>query len=103
MPVKAAGSHVLGNSKIRLTVSDGGNLESVENLPALEKYGFSADFFSVETDLGVFSNRATKPTHVSANERQVEFQYEFASPGASAKAIAYKSGMADSSVATAVY
>lgn len=80
-PAEAASSQVLGNAKIKLTVSDGGNLESVENLLAAEKYVFSSDVFTVDTDLGVFSNHTTKPVRVTADERQVEFHFEFGSTG----------------------
>jgi hypothetical protein len=73
----AAGSHLLENNKIKLSITDGGRLESVGNLLASETYSFNADFFVVETNLGEFSNRAAKPASVKADARQVEFRYEF--------------------------
>ena len=82
---EAAGSQVLGNAKIKLTVSDGGSLESVENLLASETYAFSSDVFTLDTDLGLFSNRTTKPALVTADGQRMEFRYEFRSAGGADK------------------
>ena len=81
MHAAGASTRVLGNARIKVTVSDVGSLDSVENLSAAEKYAFNSDFFTVETDLGVFSNRATKPVRVTADGQRIEFRYEFGSPG----------------------
>ena len=77
--LEAASSRVLANAKIKLTVSGGGSLESVENVPASETYAFSSDVFTLDTDLGEFSNRSIKPTAVTADARRMEFRYEFQS------------------------
>jgi len=84
-PGVAAGSQVLGNAKIRVTVSDGGSLESIENLLASEKYTFGSDVFALDTDLGVFSNRTTQPALVNKDAQQVEFRYELGSAGGAGK------------------
>ncbi|MEI7953709.1 MAG: hypothetical protein WCJ66_00950 [Verrucomicrobiota bacterium] len=78
-PSVVAGSHVLGNATIKLTVSPDGCLESVENIPAAETYTFNSDVFTVDTDLGVFSNKEVKPSRVTADARRMEFRYEFRS------------------------
>ena len=79
-PSVVAGSRVLGNAKIKLIVSGGGSLESVENIPAEETYTFNADVFTLDTDLGVFSSRSVKPTVVTEHGQRIEFCYDFHSP-----------------------
>jgi len=74
---QAARPHVLGNATIKLTVSPDGGLESVENIPAAETYTFNSDVFTVDTDLGKFSNFSIKPTAVTADARRIEFRYDF--------------------------
>ena len=83
--VETTSSHALRNDNIKLTVSHGGSLESVENVLGLETYTFGSDFFTLDTDLGVFSNRTTKPVLVTTNERRIEFRYEFVSVGGADK------------------
>jgi len=76
---EAARPHVLRNATIKLTVSGGGCLESVENIPAAETYTFSSDVFTVDTDHGALSNKYTKPSRVTADGQRMEFCYEFRS------------------------
>ncbi len=73
----AAVSHRLSNEKITVGIADGGGLAAIENLLAAETYALNGDFFVVETDLGEFSNRTTKPTSVKADAQQIEFRYDF--------------------------
>ena len=75
--VDAASPRSLSNEKIRITVSDAGKLESVENPLASETYPFSSDEFELDTDLGVFSNGKTRPTSVTADKNRVVYHYEF--------------------------
>lgn len=86
-PLAAANSRVLSNATLRLTVSEGGSLESVENIPASETYTFSSDVFALDTDLGVFSNRAANPARVTADGQRIEFHYEFRSAQGAAKVV----------------
>ena len=81
----AAESRLLENSKLKVTLSPTGGVQSVENLLAAETYAFSSDVFVLETDLGVFSNRSTKPVRVTATPGRVEFRYDFGGPGSSEK------------------
>ncbi|MCX6877402.1 MAG: hypothetical protein NTW21_26870 [Verrucomicrobia bacterium] len=74
---EAARPHVLRNATIKLTVSPGGCLESVENIPAAETYTFNSDVFTVDTDLGVFSNKEARPIRVTVDGQRIEFCYEF--------------------------
>ncbi len=80
---EAAGTNVLANEKIRVTLSESGKLDSVANLVAGETYTFQADAFSLDTDLGVFSNRTLRPVRFTADRQRVVYHYEFA-PGLSA-------------------
>ena len=82
LPVEAeaANSHVLANDKLRVTVSDAGQLESIENFLAGEVYSFSSDAYAIETDLGVFSNCAMQPTGITAGPDRIVFHYEFGPP-----------------------
>ncbi len=50
-PLLAAHAHVLSNDKVRLTISEAGALNSVENLLAAATYSFSSDI----TGVSVFS------------------------------------------------
>ena len=71
----------MGNDKIDVRIAGDGALESVANKSAAETYAFSADGFSVDTDLGGLSSCHAKPVSVTADPRQVEFHYEFGSVG----------------------
>jgi len=77
--------HVLENAKLRAVILGSGGIQSVENLLAVESYSFGSDVFVVATDLGEFSNRDVKPASVSANTREIEFRYEFGTPGNTGK------------------
>ena len=97
-PGAAAGSQVLGNAKIKVMVSDGGSLESIENLLASEKSTFGSDVFALDTDLGVFSNRTAQPVLVNKDAQQVEFRYELGSAGEAGKvgvSLVYRLGPED--------
>lgn len=74
-PARAA--HTLANEKIRIVISEAGALESVENRLAAETYSFSADAFRLDTDIGRFSNRDTRPASVSVGPEHVVYHYEF--------------------------
>jgi hypothetical protein len=77
IPAAAQGSHTLANARLRVTISDGGRLESIENRIAAEVYGLRSDWFAVETGAGVFSNRTVGPAGVRDTGQRVEFRYEF--------------------------
>jgi len=76
---EAAGFYVLANDTLRVTLSETGKLDSVENLLAGETYSFGADAFTLDTDLGLFSNNTIKPARVTAGKHRVVFYYEFES------------------------
>ena len=77
----AAPSHVLANKKIRVTISEAGTLNSVENLLAAETYSFRSDAFTLETDRGVFSNSNTQPARVTTGRERLVFHYQFSVGG----------------------
>lgn len=70
---QAAGSNALANNQLRITVSDHGKLESVENRLAQETYRFNADVFAIDTDMGLFSNRQTQPASVTAHTQRLVY------------------------------
>jgi len=74
---EAAGFYVLANGKLRITLSETGKLDSVENLLAGETYSFGADAFTLDTNLGLFSNNTVKPARVTVGKHRVVFRYEF--------------------------
>ena len=76
-PAVAAEAVLLANDKLRITLSETGKLDSVENLLAGETYSFRADAFTLDTDLGLFSNNTIKPARVTADKHRVVFYYEF--------------------------
>jgi len=82
----AAGAHVLANEKIRVTISEAGRLEAVENPLASETYSFKSDAFALDTDLGLFSNSKIRPTRITAGKQRIVYHFELSSggtPGAS--------------------
>ena len=78
----AARAHVLANEKIRVTISEDGKLEAVENRLAGETYSFSSDVFALDTDLGIFSNSKTRPARITAGKQRVAYHFEFNPGGA---------------------
>jgi len=73
----AARTRVLSNDKIRVTIDPSGKLISVENFIAAEQYAFSSDDFTLDTDLGIFSNSKTKPAKITAGKERIVYHYEF--------------------------
>ena len=69
----AARRYVLANEKIKITISDAGTLDSVENLLASETYSFRADAFTLDSDLGMFSNSTTHPAGITAGQERIVF------------------------------
>jgi hypothetical protein len=69
--------HELANEKVRITVSEAGKLDSVENLLTSEICSFSSDAFTLDTDLGLFSNSKIRPTRTTAGKQCIVFHYEF--------------------------
>ncbi len=80
-PLLAAPSHVLANDKIRVTISEAGALNSVENLLAAETYSFRSDIFTLDTDRGLFSNSNTQPAKVATGRERLVFHYQFGAGG----------------------
>jgi hypothetical protein len=76
-PLLAASSHVLANDKIRVTISEAGALNSVENLLAAETYSFRSDTFTLDTDRGLFSNSNAQPARVVSGRERLVFHYQF--------------------------
>ena len=72
--------HVLANEKIKVTISEAGRLDAVENLLAGETYSFSTDAFALDTDLGIYSNSTTRPARITAGQERIAYHFEF-SPG----------------------
>lgn len=75
-----AASLQLANDKLKIRISDTGKLLSVENRLASETYAFESDAFELDTDLGLFSNRDTKPARVREERDRVVFQFDFDQP-----------------------
>ncbi len=74
----------LSNENLRLSVSETGILESVDNRLTSERYGFISDAFELDTDLGLFSNRKNKPAWVKTDQTSLVYHFEFATkPGTS--------------------
>jgi hypothetical protein len=67
----------LANDKLRVTISDDGRLSAVGNLLASETYSFGSDGFTLDTDLGIFSNGTTRPARVTSNTQRIVYQFEF--------------------------
>ena len=76
----AARANVLANDKIRVTISDDGKLESVENLLASETYAFESDLFALDTDLGLLSNKVVKPARARKETGRVVYEFDFGQP-----------------------
>jgi hypothetical protein len=77
------GARRMANKKLRVAISDTGKLLSVENMAAGEKYSFESDEFELDTDLGVFSNRDTKPISVKGEKGRVAYRFDFGKVGVS--------------------
>jgi hypothetical protein len=77
------GFSLLANTKLKVIISNTGKLLSVENVLAGEKYSFASDEFELDTDLGLFSNRDTKPTSVKTGPRRVVYRFDFDKVGVS--------------------
>lgn len=73
----------LANDRLKVCISDTGQLLSVENRLALETYAFESDAFELDTDLGQFSNKDTKPAKVREERDRVVFRFDFNQPGMS--------------------
>ncbi len=72
---------VLAGEQIKITVSETGGLEAIENHPASEVYRFSSDAFTIATDLGEFSNGSTRPSAVTKDPERLIYHYEFSPSG----------------------
>ena len=83
MSAADVGTSQLVNKKLKVIISNTRKLLSVTNLLAGEKYSFASDEFELDTDLGLFSNRDTKPTSVQADPRRVVYRFEFGKVGVS--------------------
>ena len=70
-------SSQLGNGKLNVVISDTGKLLSVENLAAGEKYLFESYEFELDTDLGLFPNRNTKPASVKRQKGRVVYRFDY--------------------------
>ncbi len=64
---------MMANEKIRILISGAGALESVENLVASETYTFDSDSFILDTDVGLFSNRNTRPAKITAGRERIVY------------------------------
>ena len=67
----------LSNEKLKVIISNSGKLLSIENLLAMEKYGFESDKFELETDLGIFSNKDKNPTRVRKEDNRIIYQFDY--------------------------
>ncbi len=71
----------LANGKLKIDVSDTGQLLLVENRLAAETYAFDSDSFEVETDLGTLTNRGMTPIEVSKQQGRYAYRFDFGEPG----------------------
>ncbi len=76
-PAQAAGSTMLANDKLRVTIPEVGTLHSVENLLAAETYSFTSDGFTLDTDLGLFSSSTIRPAKIIAGQERIVYHFEF--------------------------
>ncbi|MCX5653111.1 MAG: hypothetical protein NTY65_00450 [Planctomycetota bacterium] len=67
----------LANDNLKVRISDTGKLLSVENRLSSETYAFESDEFELDTDLGLFSNKDTKPAKVREERSRVVCQFDF--------------------------
>jgi len=78
-PAIAADSAVsrLVNEKLKVHVSDTGQLLLVENRLAGEVYALDSDSFEVDTDLGLLTNRGVRPIEVRRRDGGLVYQFSF--------------------------
>jgi len=71
------GRSQLANEKLKVIISNRGQLLSVENPGASEAYVFESDAFELDTDLGMFSNRDIRPTSLRQENGRITYQFDY--------------------------